>query len=98
MEKAALKVDLSMNKLVSPVLKQASIEIEAYGFNEDCQVHEFYQCLVDQGIEDEAFWMHSSDSNCFGDWNCYIPAKEPDFNDDISGQNQEFRLKMKNNT
>lgn len=81
MEKAALKVDLSMNKLVSPVLKQASREIEAFGFNEDCQVHEFYQCLVDQGIEDDAYWMDSSDSNCFGDWNCYIPAKEPDLFD-----------------
>jgi len=40
-----------MNKLVTPVLRKAADEVEMFGFNEDCKVHKFYQCLVDQGIE-----------------------------------------------
>ena len=98
-EKAALKVDLSMNKLVTPVLRKAADEVEMFGFNEDCKVHKFYQCLVDQGIEYSAYWMGPEDSTCFDEYNCYVPANEPDFDwEEFDQENREFEKKMKKNT
>ena len=55
-EKAAIKVDLSLNKLVTPVLDKAAEEIEIFSFNEECKVHRFYQCIVDDGSVEYGPW------------------------------------------
>lgn len=77
-EKAAIKVDISLNKLVTPVLKKAADEVEIFSFGEECQVHKFYQCLVDEGTLDEGP-VSASRSACADETNCHVEAYELDF-------------------
>jgi hypothetical protein len=49
LEKAAIKVDLSMSKLITPILGKAQREVDTFFYNEDCDTNGFYQCLADEG-------------------------------------------------
>jgi hypothetical protein len=70
-EKAAIKVDISLNKLVTPVLQKAAEEVEIFSFGEDCPVHEFYQCLVDEGILNQGPYS-ASRSVCADKYDCHV--------------------------
>ena len=89
-EKAAIKVDLSLNKLVTPILERATEELEVFSFGEECKVHKFYQCLVDEGIETNGAWF-AANSDCAETFDCHIEANEDDFDwDAYMEENDEF--------
>ena len=55
-EVAAIKVDMSMGRIMKPVIKSLENEIEMMGVSEECKVHMYYQCLADQGVA-QSPWM-----------------------------------------
>ena len=50
---AALKIEMGFGKIMRPAIESFQNELEAFEPGEDCQVHKYYQCLVDNGIADQ---------------------------------------------
>jgi hypothetical protein len=49
---AALKIEIGFGKVMRPALAIAQNEFEAFSPTDDCKVHKYYQCLVDNEIMD----------------------------------------------
>ena len=53
---AGLKIDMGLGKIMRPALEMAYNELEFMSPPDECKVHKYYQCLVDNGIAAEP-WM-----------------------------------------
>jgi hypothetical protein len=56
----------------------AANKVEVFSFGEECQVHGFYQCLVDEGTIADGPW-YASQSVCADEYDCHVQAYEDDF-------------------
>lgn len=65
---AGMKIEMGFGKIMRPVLKSISQEIEYNTPTDDCKVHKYYQCLVDNGIADEPWMVYTT--TCEQDTNC----------------------------
>ena len=104
--KAAIKVDMSANKILSPVLQIATKELDMETLNKDCDVHGLYQCLVDYTTAKGNYlrpynWdWRLEQSGCQATTGCSIKIDQPDFSwsahdDEIYPLQDEFEAAAK---
>lgn len=91
---AALKIDMGFAKVMKPVLESLELELEVMSYDEDCKVHEFYQCLVDNGIQQDP-WM-AYQTTCEEDTDCTIKyySMTPEEDDEFFDEQDELEDKI----
>ena len=68
LEIASMKIEMGFGKIMRPAIESVYNELDAFEPSEDCQVHKYYQCLVDNGIADTP-WMEYQ-TTCKADTMC----------------------------
>lgn len=96
---AGLKIDMGLGKIMRPALEMAYNELEMMSPSDDCKVHKYYQCLVDNGIAAEP-WM-AYQTTCEADTNCGIkywtstPEEDAEFFDAQDDLEDEIERKSR---
>ena len=91
---AALKIEMGFGKIMRPTLQILQNEFEAMTPGDDCKVHKYYQCLVNNGIQDTPWRAYQT--TCEQDTDCEPKKWGSDWTNEDESEYHDEQDELKN--